>query len=335
MSVDERQVRVGFTAYVRGLGMTSSDVERMHRELQVRLGEGRPSRRPGGRPGGPPSRRRQWVAAVAALAVAAGVAGALWVRRPDPPPPPAAEPTLAEQLVGVWHGVGDPRLVTVFHADGTELSFTDPEGLLQPATDKLPPEFIGSATRYRVQGNTLVLTTADATGQPCDFTFTGRGQGDGQVELTPGGQVGPGCVAGATLSPSTIVRISPASPAGLAYSVAADSTLTPVSTTNPLHGTWLLKGTGVILAVGATGSAAGVDYRIDHKGTIDVAADNSGTLTVPRGGQVVLKSHNPGSCADTLLTSTDAGDYSFDATVVADPCNLFAGQASLHWLRIH
>ena len=37
MSVDRAQVRDGLTTYVKGLGMTSSDVERMHQNLQARL----------------------------------------------------------------------------------------------------------------------------------------------------------------------------------------------------------------------------------------------------------------------------------------------------------
>lgn len=302
MSVDERQVRDGLNAYVKELGMTSSDVERMHQDLQARLVEGQPSRRPTDRP----SRQRQWVAAVMTLAVAAAVVGALWVRRPDPPPAPVGM-SLAEQLGGVWLGVGDPRLVTVFHADGTVLSFSDAEGLLHPGLYTLPPGFIGSATRYRVNGNTLVLTTPDGNGRSCDFTFTGRSQGDGQVELTREGQVAPSCDAGAASSPSTIVRISPASPAGLAHTVAADSTMSEVSTTNPLHGTWLLKGTGLILVVGVTGSAPAVDYRIDRTGTIDSAADDDGTLKVLKVGQVVLQSLNPGRCADTLALTPDGG----------------------------
>ena len=173
-----------------------------------------------------------------------------------------------------------------------------------------------------------------SSARSCENTFTAHSQGEGRVELTPVSQIGPGCVTDALSSPFTIVRISPASQAGLALDVAADNTVAVVSNTNSLHGVWLLKGAGVVLAVDGTGARAAVAYRIDHKGTIDSSADDRGDLTVPAPGQVVLKSLDPGTCADTTMQNTSAGDYSFTATVLTDPCNRFAGQTSLHWLRI-
>jgi hypothetical protein len=109
-----------------------------------------------------------------------------------------------------------------------------------------------------------------------------------------------------------------------------------VSTTNLLHGIWLLKGTGVILAVGGTRSSPGVDYRIDDKGTIDVSAADDGTITVPTAGQIVVKSNHPTRCPDVTLQNASASDYTtFSATVTADPCNRFAGQTTLQWIRIN
>jgi len=76
-----------------------------------------------------------------------------------------------------------------------------------------------------------------------------------------------------------------------------------------------------------------VPNRIDHNGTIDSNPDDSGDLTVPTPGQVVLKSTDR-SCGDTVPKETTAGDYTSTATVVTDPCRRFAGPTSLHWLFI-
>lgn len=331
MTVDERQVRDALRVSVTALGMTSRDVERMQKDLQGRLGQGQLSPRRRGRL----SRRRPWVAAVAALAVAAAVVGALWVRRPQPPPPQLTTGVpLAAEIVGVWHS--NSSLSMVFHADSTARFFTVAEGVLfPPGTYQTGPgEVISEKARFRVSGDTLVMSMQDATARSCEYTFTATRLGDGRVDLTPVSQIGPGCVTDALSSPFTMVRISPASPAGLDLSVAADSELTPVTGTNPLYGVWLLKGTGTLLAVDSTGVSAAVPYRIDHNGTIDTAPDDSGGLTVPAAGQVVLKGIAPTTCGDTTLKSVSAGDYSFTATVVTDPCNRFGGQPSLLWLRI-
>jgi hypothetical protein len=81
--------------------------------------------------------------------------------------------------------------------------------------------------------------------------------------------------------PFFMVRVSSVSPAGLSYSATATEPLNTVTDTNELAGTWLLQGTGVILAIGWTLPLTGVQYSIDHKGAIDSAADDNGLITVP------------------------------------------------------
>jgi hypothetical protein len=342
VNVRGSQVKDALKAEVEGLGMTSLDVERMERDLQARLSHpqrsGQPARLPSDRPDhGPGSdarRRRRWVAAVAA-AVAAGVAaavvGALWVRRPQPPPQPAG-PTLSQEIIGVWHD--NSSLSMVFHSDGTQRFFSVAEGVLFPAGTYPtgPGQVISERARYQVSGDNLVMSMQDPTGQACDYRFTATRPAEGRVDLTPVSQTGPGCVTDTLSSPMTIVRISPASPAGLNLTVAADTALTPVRAWSDLYGVWLLKDTGILFAVGA-GINPAVPYRIDHNGTIDSIPHDSGDLTVPTPGQVVLKSTDR-SCGDTVLNEATAGDYTFTATVVTDPCHRFAGQTSLHWLFI-
>ena len=167
----------------------------------------------------------------------------------------------------------------------------------------------------------------------CDYRFTATRPADGRVDLAPVSQTGPGCVTDALSSPFTLVRISPASPAGLNLTVAADIALTPVRGWNDLYGVWLLKGTGILFAVGAgINPAVALPDRPQRAPSTSIS-DDSGDLTVPMAGQVVLKSTDR-SCGDTVLKEATAGDYTFTATVVTDPCHRFAGQTSLHWLRI-
>jgi hypothetical protein len=267
------------------------------------------------------------VAAVAMLALAAAVVGALWVRRVDPPPAvPAVGGSLAQEIVGVWQGNGSPFTATVFHADGTQVLFKSPEGVLNPGDTE--------TAHYRVSGDTLEITIPDPRARSCLFTYSGQRLGEGRVEVTAVGQTGLGCLPEPLAAPFTIVRISPVSPAGLAYSRPTDNTLTTVASLNSVRGTWLLKGTGVVLAIGQISITTGIGYRIDHEGTIDYGADDQGTPTVSGPGRIGLASDNPGGCKDTTLDNVAAGDYSFTATVTADPCNLFAGQTLLTWIRI-
>ena len=336
MSIDGSQVRDGLTTYVKGLGMTSSDVDRMHQNLQARLDHDQADRKPKHQlqlgPDAGARRRRRWVAGIAAVAVAAAVVGAIWVRRPQPPPRPAG-PALSEEIIGVWRG--NAGISMTFRADGTERFFTIPEGLLFTWGAFGPNERLLTDTgRYRVNEDTLAMSMLEGTPQACEYTFTAATQQEGEVDLTPVSQVGPGCSPGQALAqPFRIVRISPASPAGLALTAQPDANVTPVTSTNDLHGVWLLQGTGVVLVVNSSYGNA-VDYRIDQKGTIDTAADNAGSITIPKIGQIQLKSLDPPTCADTTLTDAAAGDFSFTATVLTDPCNRFAGQKTLHWLRI-
>jgi len=340
MSVDRAQVRDRLTTYVKGLGMTSSDVERMHQNLQARLDheeagrqtDRQPKHGPDPTPDATARRRRRWVAAVAAVAVAAAVVGAIWVRRPQPPPRPAG-PTLSQEIVGVWRG--NAAISMIFRADGTERLFTLAEGVLVTWGSFGPDgRLLADTARYRVNGDTLAMSMLEGTPQSCEYTFTAASQQEGQLDLTPVSQVGPGCSPGQALAqPFTIVRISPASPAGVALAPQPDNNVTPVTSTNDLYGVWLLQGAGVVLVVGSASGTA-IEYRIDQKGTIDTAADNSGSITIPKIGQVQLTSLEPRGCADTTLTNAAAGDFSFTATVITDPCNRFAGETTLHWLRI-
>ena len=185
---------------------------------------------------------------------------------------PAVGGSLAGEIVGVWQGNGSPFTAAVFHADGTQVLFKSPEDVLNPGDTE--------TAHYRVSGDTLEITIPDPRARSCLFTYSGQRLGEGRVEVTAVGQTGLGCLPEPLAAPFTIVRISPVSPAGLAYSRPTDNTLTTVASLNSVRGTWLLKGTGVVLAIGQISITTGIGYQIDHEGTIDYGADDQGTPTV-------------------------------------------------------
>ena len=77
-----------------------------------------------------------------------------------------------------------------------------------------------------------------------------------------------------------------------------------------------------------------VEYSIDHKGAIDTAADDTGLITVPSAGQLVLTSGSTSTCARITLLAAAVGDYAMTAQVEADPCHWFAGQRALAFSRL-
>jgi hypothetical protein len=115
-----------------------------------------------------------------------------------------------------------------------------------------------SAGRHRVINNTLELTNVVSPDMDCNYGFVGEWVGDGRVRFTEVSQTGPECGFDPPRPPFFMVRVSPVSPAGLAYSATATGPLSTVTDTNELAGTWLLQGTGVVLAIGWTLTLTGV-----------------------------------------------------------------------------
>ncbi len=129
------------------------------------------------------------------------------------------------------------------------------------------------------------------------------------------------------LPPFTVVRLSPASPAGLAYAVAAGDAPSPLVTTDPLDGTWLLPGTGTALAIGRTRPPNVVPLRLDVQGAIDRSADATRLATAPKPGQVVLTGTDQGPLCRNRAAATAVGNYSITTRVDTDSCGRLGTEA--------
>jgi hypothetical protein len=303
--------------------MTDQDVERML--VQFR-GRNRRRRTP----------RFIAVAAAAVLVLVAVLGAVAWMRR-NPAPVPTT-PIPASGDVGVWKGTDAAfPYIMVLRADGTVQTFSLSNGLLSRTSvggSSFVPDDT-SAGRHRVIGDTMELTNVLSPDRACSYGFVGKWVADGQAQLTQTSQTGSGCGLVPPPPPFTMVRVSPASTAGRAYSATATGDVSVVGGTRDLEGAWLLRGTGVVLSIGWTlPDYTRVPYVIDHKGTIDTTADDSGIITVPTNGRIVLTSANPVACPPAIMQTASASDFVMTARVEADPCHLFAGQTSLTWTRL-
>jgi hypothetical protein len=313
MSIDERRVHEALTSYAEGVVMTSTDVDRMQRDLHRRLREGR---RPGGR-------RVLLAAAAAVLVVAAVVAGVWWVRKPAAPVP--ATPPPAGSLTGLWKFSN--ALATslfVITDDNTATEYPNSVALLR--------RIAGDPVRVTNDGRTIGVEGRDAQGQLCRTEQAIVAQSDGFVAQGVQTLTGPGCPV-STQPESTLVRLSPASAATRDLPVSTEEPGMPVTDAVQLNGVWLLQGTGLVLAVDEKAGPAA--YLMDNDGDIATAPDAQGAVSVEPNGQVVLAGSGCGT--STLGRAEVRGQgvqQSLTATAVADPCGLFDGRSTLVWIRV-
>ncbi len=315
MSLDEQRLTEALTIYAEEAVMSTSDVDRMQRELRDRLGNG--NRAP----------RRRIILAVAAvlLLIVATAAGTLWLRRPAPPMP--ADP----------QGLGPlPAITLDTDATGTSLTALRTDHTLTTfytARDIVHPLPVGWTVRWRVEGPTAITDGVNAQGLTCHGSGPWRAQSDGVVVFDTAVLDGPGCTA-ATAPPATSTWLSPASDAGRTLKDNGSDLALPVIDPVQLNGVWLLQGTGLLLATDEV-TNNGADYVLDDDGDLDQPTDAKGSLTVSPDGTVTLTSP---SCADTKLSHAvlhgTSARNSLTLTVTADPCNRFGGTTVLTWVRV-
>ncbi len=314
MSLDEQRLAEALTIYAEGAVMTTSDVDRMQRELHHRIGNRR--RAP----------RRRLIAAVAAvlLLIVAAAAGTLWLRRPAPPVPADLQ------------GLGPLPVVTLdTDVTGSSLTAVRPDHTLTTyynARDIVHPLPAGWTVRWRVEGPTLVTDGVSPQGLACRGSGPWRAQSDGVLVFDAAVLEGPGCTA-TTAPPGTSTRLSPASEPGRKVKDNGSDLALAVIDPAQLNGVWLLQGTGLLLAADTMSGHA--DYVLDDDGDIDQETDAKGSLNVGSDGTVTLTSP---SCPDTTLSHGVLHGTSvrslLQLTLVADPCHRFGGTTVLTWVRV-
>jgi len=211
-------------------------------------------------------RGQRLAAAAAAMVLLLGGATTYWAvsdRGTDrrPPPVPAVTPSVisAQDMVGLWTGLG----LWTFYADGT--------GGYSNNADTLETPF-----HYTLKGNKLGVR--DATG--CDFSFRLTSYREGKLA----GDVLEFC--GNTAPPVSLLRLSPASPSGREIPMFSMTGATPVRRVAQVGGVWIMPGTGMLLAI--DGSRA--TYALDDRGNLARSPRDSGTVAVSSDGTVTLTS---------------------------------------------
>jgi hypothetical protein len=315
MTVDERRLAESLATYANGVEMTTSDVERMQRDLHGRLGRSpRPSRR-----------NQLLVAAAVLILVAAVAAGTVWLRRSEPTIPAAPQ------------GLGPLPAITLDEdATGSNLVATRPDGTqsrLVAERDIVHPSSNGWSLRWRIEGSTLVRDGVSPEGQACRGTVPWSSESDGVIRYQTTVLEGPGCPS-ISEPPALSTRLSPSSEAGRRLTPKS-GTGQSVTDVTQLNGVWLLQGTGQLLAVDRTAGADVADYFLDDDGDIDVAPDVRGIVAVGANERIILTSTG---CAETVLDNARATGVetrsALTVTVMSDPCNRFGGATVLTWVKV-
>lgn len=309
MNTLERRVSEQLRAFGEGLDMTTQDIDRLERQLEQKQETSRKQRR-----------RRIWQAAVAACAVTAVVLGALALRNDaERPKAPAGPPSLTiTDLAGIWRVDGDttPWLWS-FTADGKLTHVEVPEAWT--GTDSEEWTFTpapGGFTEVSPGGDTACHATWAATISP-----DGRMRATvKQASATCGVQPGPDVWA--------FTRISPVSLAGATMSSNwPSSSESKVTQPAQLHGTWLLKGTGTVLAVNDSGR-----FVVQDLGQPD--GKHSGSVTVQKDGSVLLPGLNGLGCTVVYRSMTTRNNTLEAARPLGTDCGL-PDAPSHTWIRLN
>ncbi|HEU5000612.1 MAG TPA: hypothetical protein VFT68_16860 [Lapillicoccus sp.] len=311
MSLDERHVTDALSRYAEGVVMTSTDMDRMQRDLHRRL---------------QPPHQRRWrllaAAAAALLLVAAIAGGAWWLRQPAPVP---ATPRTTDSLTGLWKFT-NPLTSNLFviRADGTATEYPSAQALVRDvATDPV---------KVTVDDQRIRVDFTDTQGRSCRTEQAIVAWSDGYVEQGVQTLIGPGC--GQPSQPaSTLIRLSPMSAGTRDLPVPDPEPALSVSDAVQLNGLWLLQGTGVVLAMDERSGPPA--YLIDANGDIDTSPDGTGSVTIGAGGQVTLT--DP-TCGDTSLADArihgSGAIQTLTVTVAGDPCGYFDGRTTLTWVKV-
>jgi hypothetical protein len=313
---DERRLSDALTTYAEGVVMTTSDVDRMQRELHDRIGRGNRA----------PRRRLILAAAAVLLLILAVTAGTVWLLRPAPTLPAAPqglEPWPGTSLV--VDATGSSKLV-VLRPDHTMAVFDTARALVHPVP-------VGGTLGWRIDGNMMINDAVDPQGRACRATGPWRAEAEGVTVFDTAVLEGPGCT-GTSSPPTTSTRLSPASDAGKKIADSASDPALPVTDPVQFDGVWLLKGTGLLLAFDEVPNRGG-GYLLDDDGDIDRAPDTQGKLEMGADGLVTLTSP---SCDDTKLRHPvlhgSSARSSLTITVEDDPCDWFGGNTVVTWIKV-
>ncbi|MDC5696359.1 hypothetical protein OO014_03755 [Intrasporangium calvum] len=331
MNTLERRVTDALHEQVDELPISTKDLAQLQRELHRRAR-------------GPELRDRRWVGSrpwqlvVAACAVTGVVLGVLSLRSdPEPPKLPAGPgPITLTELAGVWK-VQDPDNPwlwifgadgTLTHSDGPDVPLTPVEGTAWTVTPVSGGfQTVNDTARWRTGDG---VTGAGACIVTWGATLSTEGRMQGTVK-----QAGPTC----QLQPSDEVwewiRISPASIAGTNLSPHGAITNEEILTgTTKLFGTWLLKGTGKVLAVQPSATGPGREQAQYTLYDFGVAAEpETGTVRWQTDGWTFVLTPDQGTCS-AVYEKAAYRTSTMVATLAVGSCARLGGAIDT-WIRLN
>jgi RNA polymerase sigma factor (sigma-70 family) len=310
-------VKWGLRSVADGIQVSAADVAGLESEFIVGRAS-RPQRRAW--------RNQNWlVAACAVLALALAVAALSIVggERGVPAIPAlldsASRPLTAADLVGVWRIDDDPRpIVWVLHANGTMAIWSSPEDLRRGRSE---PGFA-----YSVKGDVLMLRWRDTC--TASWALSVLAPGRLRADLETGASCGPRSPGWLS---SVLTRVLPTA-AGELRPKYIGGTLDRIQWLSSLTGTWLLSGTGRLLAVDDAGHYVVSDDAgtVDDKGRVPLVEE--GTVTLAADGSAVFTAKGE-HCTRTYASVRS--DYAtMDARLAQDSCGRLGGAADT-WIRLN
>ena len=309
-------VKWGLRSVVDGIQVSAADVAGLESEFIVGRAS-RPQRRAW--------RNQNWLVATCAVLALALAVAALSIIGGERGVPAiaslldsASRPLTAADLVGVWRVDDDPTpIVWVLHANGTMAIWSAPEDVTRDRSEQ------GFA--YTVVGGVLTLRWRDTC--TASWALSEVVPGRLRADLVTTGSCGPRSLG--RLS-SVLTRVVPAATSEVKPKYVAGMP-DRVQWLSALEGTWLLSGTGRLLAVDDAGHYVVSDDAgtVDDKGRVPLVEE--GTVTLAADGSVVFTAKGE-HCTRTYAPVRS--DYAtMDARLAHDSCGRLGGAADT-WVRL-
>ena len=318
MTIDDRAIERALTALADDGYASSTNVDPAYREFVARTSRAERLRRV-----------TRWAVAAVVVGILA-LGGIVTVQQggagrdqlqPATPTPNTTQLISPTELVGTWLVEADwlysgfPWLWT-FHADGSG------SGSSNANTSE-------NTWVYTLTGNSIAAR--DRQGG-CAYSWVVSRFDAGSLTL----EVLEHC--GNLGDDITLTRLSPASPAGSAIAMPSMTDATPLRDVADAGGVWLMRGTGMLLAIEARNPAR-VTYRLDDQGRLASDPIDQGTVSLNASGDLTLVSTNPpaAGCTDSRpgvrLTGVVVTPLALEARQGAESACLDA-DLTTSWIRV-
>lgn len=323
MNTFEQRISDGLRDYAEGRDMTVDDVDRLELEFEHLLARRDETRRT-------ERRTRIWQGAVAACAVTGVVLGAMALGNdPDAAPRPAETPPITNNtLTGIWRVDGEDAggALWYFRPDGTMITATTAAALIDDSE--------GWAVTSTTDGFTL--DNGKSGTDACDFTAASSMNPSGRMVLSMTTTT-PSCPDAKSAGDWELTRISPLSVSSATLAPVWPRTEPEVLTGTPkLVGTWLLRGTGKVLAVAPAPAGQEPTWNYARYALHDLSesgAAETGTVEWQDDGWVFVLTPSGSTCSKAFEMAVYR-TAALVTTVATGSCGLIGGSTDT-WVRLN